>query len=156
MSRQLVKYPTNWFTGSLYHDHLTSILAVQEFFSVESKITDVWYQLERGQGGNLHWQYTFHTIGKQQRFSYWWKRLPFVVGEYIDGCKSGEICIAYCKKEATRVQGPYEWHRPAAYQLYVPAAGDSEETVLRGLLENQWESIAQYDTFLREHPDFLL
>ncbi len=156
MSRQLVKYPTNWFTGSLYYDHLSSILAVQEFFSSDPNITDVWYQLERGRGGNLHWQYTFHTDGDQQRFSFWFKRLPFVVGEYIDGCKNEDICVHYCQKEATRVRGPYEWHRPppVVYEVYQISPGDSERTILTGLVNNQWHAIARWNDMMKHHPDY--
>ncbi len=158
MSRQLVKYATNWFTGSLYLDHLANFMEVQKFFAREADITDVWYQLERGRGGNLHWQYTFHTDGEQQRFSYWFKRLPFVVGEYIDGCKNHDICVKYCRKEFTRVQGPYEWHRPppVVYEVYRYQAGDTERVQLLGLLRNQENGIAAYADYLRDHPDDVL
>ncbi len=106
--KHLYNGPSNWFTGSIYHDRLCNPWSLSQWFASKG-VSEVYFQLERGRKGNLHWQYTIRIPGDQERYSFWWKKWDFVAGEWIDGCKAKGACMSYCKKSDTRVDGPFRW-----------------------------------------------
>ncbi len=141
---------TNYFCGSVYADRLKTKAELEGWFAKSKLVDELWFQLERGENGNLHWQYTFRTTGKQQRYSYWWKLLNYKSGEWIDGCLKKQACLNYCKKGATRVEGPYHWDRPAdETYIYNTMASDSEN--LKGLLANKVREMQAWAQWRKEN-----
>ncbi len=101
---------SNWFTGSIYVDHILTSNDVIKFFT-HPRIEELWFQKERGEEGNLHWQYTFRSTIKTTKM-FFWKGLNYRNGEWIDVCRSPSHSIDYCNKAETRIEGPYQHTYP--------------------------------------------
>lgn len=143
--------PTNYFTGSVYADRLKTKEDVVQWFERQERVCQLWYQLERGKDGNLHWQYTFKTSGKQQRYSFWWKALGFKKGEWIDGALKVDACLNYVKKAGTRVEGPYEWIR-TPWVPFVPSHDLGDSKNLAGLLSNKIAEMRRWQEWMDKNP----
>lgn len=156
--------PTNYFTGSVYKTRLETSDDVVRWFTTCPAITDIWYQLEKGTKGNEHWQYTFKTRGKQQRYSHWWRTIKgWKVGEWIDGARKKDACINYCHKASTRIAGPFEWHLSSGAKpvkgAHVnvalhswPASGPRPADPFVRALQDKVQEIRMWRKFLQERP----
>lgn len=96
---------TNYFTGSIYW---LTCPSKEDFLKIWLPTNPEWvkFQLEEGDNGQVHWQYTLKTRGKQTSCARWVKLLPGKV-DWIDGCRKVTGSQAYCTKDSTRLAGPF-------------------------------------------------
>lgn len=67
------------------------------------------FQLEEGDGGYRHWQICF-SLKRKERFST--VKNLFPRSAHLEGCQDWYAARAYCRKDDTRVSGPYSDEQP--------------------------------------------
>lgn len=175
--RQRLSRTSRWFMGHLYIDHLGFDEAEpqREMLQRLEESTRPRYckwQLERGQQGNLHYQF-FLKVAHPCRRSALFKDLDMVEGEWIEPVSAANVprVKAYCSKQKTRVAGPWEWSRgededggsPSARpgslragacsgaQTVVWVPGRNDKLIMKKLLERKREEINMWTKFIKCH-----
>lgn len=75
-------------------------------------IAEAYYQHECSPAGMHHWQMT--VVLNREMNPYQVRSLfKMIKGEYCAPVENLEASITYCQKDATRIEGPYHYIRPA-------------------------------------------
>jgi len=86
-------------------------IMLEQRLSRRTYVRNATYQLERGKNQIRHWQLyvEFKTSYNKYQVK---STLGLLPGEYWQPCDSPEDYRNYCRKDATRIAGPFEWPRP--------------------------------------------
>jgi len=103
-----------WWTGRISFDGQDVHEKVKHYLEKNTKLKNWWFQTEKGDNGQKHWQITLQLTKKCRDTSLedWWKKLVTEVGLpvfYFQPCVKNKeaYAIRYVQKCDSRINGPW-------------------------------------------------